>query len=81
MIGGEKKEARFGKDNFRRVDAGVSLDLGGGIKAGQGKIFLDLRYNYGLVDVEQITEKPEGYKSHCTRNFGICLGYMLPLGK
>ena len=71
----------FGKDKFRRFDVGASVDLGVGYKAGPGHIFLDLRYNYGLMDIQQPKDKPEGYKSHCNRNFGIYLGYLIPLGK
>ncbi len=78
---GSNDKIEFGKDNYRRFDAGGSADLGAGIKAGPGHIFLDLRYNYGLMDIQQMTNKPDGYKSLCNRNFVVSLGYLLPLGK
>ncbi len=82
MISPDTKEnITFGKDKFRRFDVGASVDLGAGYKAGPGHIFLDLRYNYGFMDIMQPKDKPEGYKTHCNRNFGIYLGYLIPLGK
>jgi hypothetical protein len=78
---GTSEKIDFGKDNYRRFDVGASGDVGIGLKAGKGNIFLDFRYNYGFMDVMQVEDKPEGYKPHCTRNFGIYLGYMIPLGK
>lgn len=71
----------YGKDKFRRFDAGASAGLGAGLKAGKGKIFLDLRYNYGFMDIEQLSKKPEGYKAHNNRNFVLSFGYIIPLGK
>jgi hypothetical protein len=82
MTDSESKEnVKFGKDNFRRFDAGATVNLGFGIKAGRGHIFLDARYNYGFMDVEQLSHKPDGYKPHNNRNFAVCAGYMIPLGK
>jgi Outer membrane protein beta-barrel domain len=84
MIFGDQKESiKFGTGDgeYRRFDAGLSVNLGGGFKVGRGNIFLDLRYNYGFIDVQQLKDKPEGYKTHCNRNFGIYLGYLIPLGK
>jgi hypothetical protein len=81
IIADQKMSIKFGTDEFRRFDAGLSVDLGGGFKVGRGNIFLDLRYNYGFMDIQQFKEKPEGYKTRCNRNFGIYLGYLIPLGK
>jgi hypothetical protein len=81
ILGSQKVSMKFGKDEFRRFDAGLSADLGCGYKAGPGNIILDLRYNYGFMDIEQLKDKPDGYKSHCNRNLGIYLGYVIPLGK
>lgn len=82
-LGNDKGSVKleFGKDNFRRFDVGICIGLGGGIKLGPGNLFLDARYDYGLLDVQQPVDKPEGYKTHCNRNFGISLGYMFHLGK
>jgi hypothetical protein len=71
----------FGKDKFRRIDVGLSIDLGCGYKLGPGNCFLDLRYDLGFMDIQQIADKPDGYKTKSTRNFGIAFGYLIPLGK
>jgi hypothetical protein len=71
----------FGKDKSRRFDAGLCIDMGGGFKLGPGTLFLDLRYDLGLMDISQPASKPSGYKTHDTRNFGICAGYLIPLGR
>lgn len=71
----------FGKDKYRRFDAGATVNLGAGVKVGPGHIFLDLRYNYGFVDIVQYENKPDGYKPHYNRNFSACIGYIIPLGK
>lgn len=82
MISPDETEGiKFGKNNFRRFDAGAAADLGVGIKAGKGHIILDLRYNYGLIDLQQPEHKPDGYKPHCNRNAVISVGYIIPLGK
>ncbi len=71
----------FGKGDFRRFDTGLCFDLGGGAKAGPGNLFLNLRFDLGLMDLSQPTTKPSGYKTHDTRNFGISAGYLIPIGK
>lgn len=81
VSGDHKTNIKFGSNEFRRFDAGVSVDMGAGVKAGPGNIFLDMRYNFGFMDVMQFKSKPEGYKPHCNRNFDISFGYMIPLGK
>ena len=82
MIDSESKTTiKFGKDEFRRFDAGATANLGFGVKAGPGHIFLDVRYNYGLMDIQQPEKKPEGYKPHHNRNLDVCVGYIIPLGK
>jgi hypothetical protein len=86
-LGGKIKVAdstmkiEFGKNNFNRFDVGASVNLGGGLKVGNGHIFLDLRYNYGFMDIYQPETKPDGYKTHCNRNFVASIGYIIPLGK
>jgi hypothetical protein len=74
---------KFGKNEgeFGRFDVGALVNLGGGIKVGKGRIFLDLRYNYGFMDIQQLSTKPEKYESHCNRNFVASIGYIIPLGK
>jgi hypothetical protein len=79
----EKNEIKieFGKNKFIRFDTGISFDLGFGYKLGPGNLFLDMRYDLGLLDVYYTTDKPKGYKSTYTRNAGITLGYLVPIGK
>lgn len=72
---------KFGKGEFSRIDAGAAVNLGAGFKAGRGHILLDLRYNYGLMDIIQPEEKQDGYKTKCNRNFVVSVGYLIPLGK
>jgi hypothetical protein len=72
-------DLKFGKDKFRRFDAGVSIDLNGGISLGPGNLFLDLRYDFGLMDIAQPEDKGDNYKSHCNRNFAVNVGYIIPL--
>jgi hypothetical protein len=81
VLAEEREKITFGEGNFRRFDVGASADLGVGFKVGRGHLILDLRYNYGFMDIMQPKNKPDGYKSHCNRNFAIYLGYQIPLGK
>lgn len=71
----------FGKGDFRRFDTGLCFDLGSGYKLGPGNLFLNLRFDLGLMDLSQPITKPSGYKTHDTRNFGISAGYLIPIGK
>jgi hypothetical protein len=83
MIKPEKTEVNieFGKDQFTRFDIGLSFDLGFGYSLGPGNLFMDLRYDLGLLDVYHLSDKPEDYKPAYTRNAGITLGYLIPLGE
>jgi hypothetical protein len=78
----DEEKLEFGKDRLRRFDVGLSFDLGFGIKGDSGgNLFLDLRYDLGLLDIVWATDKPDDYKSTCTRSVGVTLGYMIPIGK
>ena len=76
-----ENKLQFGKNNFRRIDFGLSFDLGCGYKVGPGNLFLDLRYDLGFLDVFYITGSPEGYKKRCPRSADITVGYLIPIGK
>lgn len=65
------------------VDFGLCFGGGAGFHIGRSELFLDLRYDLGLVDCNNIddSDKPSGYKANCNRNFAISIGYLMPLGK
>jgi hypothetical protein len=45
---------------------------------GPGKLELDLRFGYGLLDLAKFPEgttKPDGYKPYHNLNFSITIGY------
>jgi len=65
-------------DRNRRGDLGIQLGGGIGRELGPGKLELDLRFGYGLLDLAKFPEgttKPDGYKPYHNLNFSITLGY------
>ncbi len=65
-------------DLNRRGDLGIQLGGGIGRELGPGKLELDLRFGYGLLDLAKFPEgttKPDGYKPYHNLNFSITIGY------
>lgn len=61
-------------DNFQRFEAGLMGGAGVWAKAGNGKIFLDARYQHGLSD---LFNDPIVDLQMKNRNIGINAGYMM----
>ena len=81
-------EFEFGKGSdsddmtkLHRIDFGISFGLIPALTVGPGDIFLDLRYDLGLVDFYNPDPKPDGFISQKNRNIGISVGYLVKLGK
>ncbi len=60
---------------FRRFDLGLTVGTGVFIKAGPGAVFLDGRYVFGFVDLEE--EDPDF--SVFNRGFSIGVGYLIAI--
>jgi len=72
---------KYGKGDFRRFDVGVILGVEPSFKLGPGNLLVHFQYEFGLLDINYPSTRPEGYFTRCNRNFGMSLGYLLPLGK
>jgi hypothetical protein len=73
-----------GDDYFhaKRLDVGLTIGVEPAFKVGPGDIFLDLRYNYGFLDIQNPpSTKPEGYYARNNHSFGISAGYLITFGK
>jgi hypothetical protein len=71
-----KENLDFSSININRLDGGVSI--GGGFEAGmrnQRKIFADLRYYLGVMDIDQSVDG-EIYQEGAY----VTLGFMMPMG-
>ena len=66
---------------LKRLDVGVTIGVEPAFTLGPGYIFLDVRYNYGLLDIQNPYKKPDGYFTRCNHTFGISAGYMITFGK
>ena len=66
---------------LHRIDFGISFGLIPALTVGPGDIFLDLRYDLGLIDFYNPDPKPDGYITQKNRNIGISVGYLVKLGK
>jgi hypothetical protein len=73
-------KVKFGKDNWQQFDVSIPVGGGFGVKLGRGQLYLDLRYNIGLIDVINVRDKPEDYKAHYNRSGEITVGYLIPIG-
>lgn len=71
------------EEEFKPVDAGLIVGGGIGIKAGPGRILVDLRYSLGMIPMLEDYESPSGYTYeadiwlHAT--FGMMVGYTFDL--
>jgi hypothetical protein len=76
-----------------RLDVGLTLAFQPGVRLGPGDLVLDIRYNWGFLDINnptsaQKTEYNEyaadndllPYYSLCNRSFGLSVGYIFRLG-
>jgi hypothetical protein len=81
---GFNSEIKFEEGGLTQVDIGVVVGAGVGYRLGTGQLFLDLRYEYGLTDINNVSssvkDNPD-YESNMNRNFGISVGYLFKLGK
>jgi len=68
-------------EHANRLDAGLTIGVQPGFKLGPGILILDLRYNFGLIDVQNYTPHADNYYARDTRSFGLSLGYVIPFGK
>jgi len=68
-------------EHANRFDAGLTIGVQPGFKLGPGIIIMDLRYNFGFIDVQNYSPKPDNYYVRCTRSFGLSFGYVIPFGK
>jgi hypothetical protein len=71
----------FGKNKWQQFDLLIPVGGGFGVQIGSGFLFLDLRYNIGLVDVVNTKDRPDGYIAHFNRNCEITIGYLISLGR
>jgi hypothetical protein len=80
---GDFEDPKFEEGGLSRIDFGLCFGAGVGFKIKRSLLFLDLRYGLGLTDVNDIADADKGdnYKKNCNRNFGIAIGYSMPLGK
>jgi hypothetical protein len=68
----------------RRLDIGMYIGAGAGMKIGPGHLEADFRFGLGLLNHDKTykdTDPPEGYKADRIRSFNITFAYMIPLGK
>jgi hypothetical protein len=72
----------------RRVDAGLYIGGALGKDLGPGRLELDLRYGFGLVDLNKFSSREErkdaregGYKAYRSMNACITVAYLIKLGK
>lgn len=65
------------EDGFKRFEFGLGFGAGVGANVGNGKLFLDARYNLGLSAANE--DKTEGDKGY-NRALSFALGYLIPLG-
>jgi len=75
---------KFENGGLQRFDFGLLFGTGVGFHIGNGEIFLDLRYDLGLTDINNVSsdvKKEADYTKNCNRNFGIAFGYLIHLGK
>ncbi len=73
----------YGEGGYQNIDFGFAFGAGFGYKIGIGEIILDLRYDLGLSDIHNVsssTKNTSGYVKNSNRNFGIALGFLMPLG-
>jgi len=79
---GFNQKIEFQKDGgLKSFDFGLLFGAGVGYCLLGGELFLDLRYDLGLTDVNYLKTKPSDYKMNCNRNFGIAVGYVIKIGK
>jgi hypothetical protein len=76
-----KTEEEYLTPYLKRLDVGLTIGVEPAFKVGPGDIFLDLRYNYGLLDIQNPYKELEGYFARDTRSFGISVGYLITFGK
>lgn len=72
----------------RRWDFGIYIGGGYGHDLGAGKIVADIRFGYGLLDLNKFDDKDQkkmakdnGYKGYHSMNVSIAVAYMFQLGK
>jgi len=68
-------------EHLKRLDVGLAIGVEPEFKLGPGDILLDLRYNFGFLDINNPYQKGDNYYSNANRSFGVSLGYMIPFGK
>ena len=75
-------------DYNRRFDLGLYLGGGVGKELGPGKLNLDLRFGFGLLDLNKFDSKDDkqnakdnGYKAYRNLNISLSLAYMFSLDK
>jgi hypothetical protein len=67
----------FDKDDYNRLDVGASFGVGLAYKMGAGALNLDIRYNFGLSDVNKYDGNGrDGDPKLSNRVFGISLAYL-----
>ena len=76
----DRTDLKFEKDGWQRWDAGIPVGIGSNVKLGPGVLFLDCRFDIGLIDIMNMETKPSDYKAHYNRSGEITLGYLFGLG-
>ncbi len=85
---GEKGDYYVDPDLNRRTDIGMYLGGGIGKKLGPGQLKLDLRFGFGMRDLNKFDNKEaknnardNGYKAYRSMNASFTLTYLYALGK
>ncbi|MCX6244162.1 MAG: porin family protein [Bacteroidetes bacterium] len=77
-----EQEPQNGDDqkHLKRLDVGLTIGVEPSYKVGPGDIYLDLRYSFGFLDVQNPYEKGENYYARYNRCFGFSVGYIYTFG-
>lgn len=69
-------EINLANNGFQRFEVGGTIGAGMSLPAGAGKLFLDARYTHGFTEIYDVPVVDLKVKN---KNFGIQVGYMIPI--
>jgi hypothetical protein len=65
---------------LHRIDFGLVFGINPCVKIGPGDLFLDLRYELGVLDIYNYEDEYDDYVARNNRNIGISAGYIFHFG-